>query len=83
MANRNVKVIGHWQDGNGKTLLHHGTGNQFLLNVATQIGPDGAERLDPAQVQTKLTGAGKVPNGVWVTTGYQFLDSNQVPAGIL
>jgi len=84
MANRNMKVIGHSQDSNGKSMLHFGTANQFSMNVATVIGPDGSERLDQASVQTKLSGAGKIPSGgTWVTTSYAFLDAGQVPAGIL
>jgi hypothetical protein len=85
MANRNVKVIGHWQDSSsGKNLLHYGTALQKSMNVATQIGPDGQERLDPVAVQNKLSAAGLVPTGAtWITTSYQLLDSYEVANGIL
>lgn len=84
MANRNIKVIGHWVDSNGKHMSHLGSSLQFSMNVATIIGTDGQERVDPAQVQSKLSAAGKVPSGgTFVITSYGSLDSYEVPNGIL
>jgi hypothetical protein len=84
MANRNIKVIGHWQDANGKTMLHYSTSNQFLLSNLAMLNINGGEYPDPNAVQTRLSGAGKGPSGgTWVTTAYQCLDAGQVPAGIL
>jgi len=83
MPNRNVKIIGHALDSNAKVRVHVGTGRQFLMNVATVI-VNGEERLDPAQVLSKLTGAGVIPaSDTWATTSHVILDRDQVPAGIL
>ncbi len=85
MANRNIKVIGHWVDSvSGKTLTAYGTALSYSMNIAMATGSGGDERLDPAQVQSKFSGAGLAPSSAnWVTTSSGYLASYQIANGIL
>lgn len=62
MANANLRVVGHFEDANGKTLKHFGSGLQFLVTVAL-VQTGGDYRPDASAIKTVLANHSKVPGG--------------------
>jgi|HubBroStandDraft_6_1064221.scaffolds.fasta_scaffold688705_2 hypothetical protein len=83
MANRNLRVIGHWEDASGLVAKHHGTSLPFNVNVAMAVGSDGAAIPSVAAIRTALSNNGKVPGSLlFVVETFANLDA-QHNAGIL
>lgn len=76
MSNVNVRVVGHYADSGGKRLAHLETA-QHIVSVALATGAgDGAQRLDPATVNTVLTNNSKFRGSAsqFIVDGYAVLD---------
>lgn len=81
MANANFRVVGHFEDSNGKTLKHFGSGIQFLV-TASMTG-SGELRPDATSIKTVLANHSKVPGGAtFVIDGVANLDK-EANAGVV
>jgi len=86
MAKAIARVLGHFVDSTtGKVNTHAGSSNQFIVNTTVGVGSDGSSVLDPADVNTIITGNnGKGPRGhTFFITDYAWCDKQHNPAGVL